>query len=203
MTLPGHIHRLEDVLGVAVYRVALDVPGIPEAPLAPEEVARRARFAIERDARRFATARAALRVLLAAETGTAAEDLVLVAGASGKPALARGPRFSLSRSGPIALVAVDACREVGVDVEQVRPVPDAEAIARRAFLAEERAELAEDRGGDAARAFLLAWTRKEAWLKALGVGLTLPGPPFDAARWTRAPLDVGPGAVASLVVARR
>jgi 4'-phosphopantetheinyl transferase len=123
-------------------------------------------------------ARVALRDLLAARAGAAPEELSFVAGAHGKPALA-GPHaglpFSLSHSGGLALVALGEARPVGVDLERPRPPERAAGVAERFFTAAE-ARAVRGRPGD----FLRIWTRKEALLKAVGTGLTVPLDSFEA-----------------------
>src|SRR5207253_10188751 len=97
----------------------------------------------------------------------------LAYGARGKPALADGDglRFNVAHSHGLALVAVARGRELGVDLERVRPLPAAEAIARRFFSARERAVLDALPLRRRLDAFLSLWTRKEAFLKATGGGL--------------------------------
>jgi 4'-phosphopantetheinyl transferase len=160
------------------------------------------------------------RQVLARELGVPASDLVinrtcaLCGGPHGKPALdasvhgAGAPQFSVSRSGPIHLVAV-AGSAVGVDVEVRREV-DALAIARRLFSPGEAAFLAGLPEPQAMEAFFDMWTRKEAVGKALGFGLSeevlaasvlRPGDRVDLPGygcWLLHDLDVGPGATASL-----
>ena len=100
-------------------------------------------------------------------------------GPFGKPFLKDLPHkhrcaFNMSHSEDVALIAmadVDA-GEIGVDVEMLRPMPDAPSLARQNFSASECAELAATKPDDQALAFLLGWTRKEACLKAIGSGLS-------------------------------
>ena len=89
----------------------------------------------------------------------------------GKPSFMGAPPFSFSRSGEIGLLAVDYGRETGVDVARVREIPEASDLAARHLSSVERARrLAEGAG---AEAFLRAWTRLAASLKALDFGLTI------------------------------
>jgi 4'-phosphopantetheinyl transferase len=97
----------------------------------------------------------------------------------GKPALVNVPRdrcpsFNLSHSGDLALLAVASGRDVGVDVEQVQPIADADAIAEHYFCARERDTLRQIDGEARMALFYTYWTRKEAILKATGDGLSLP-----------------------------
>jgi 4'-phosphopantetheinyl transferase len=148
-------------------------------------------------------ARAALRRLLADATGARPEALALEAGRDGKPRLPGGPRFSVSHAGDLALVALDPARELGVDLEPVRVVPEAADIAERWFAPEERA-LLRAAGADGGAAFARVWTRREAWLKGLGVGLdeAFAGRPVDLARWTLHDLVPAPGHAGALAIAR-
>lgn len=160
-----------------VYDVALDPSPAEEAcraaMLSRDERLRAERFRFARDRTRFVAGRAALRQILAGHGAGAAEDLAVVEGAWGKPALAhRSPlRFNVAHSGDRALVAVTREVEVGIDVERLRPLPDVDAIARRVCSAAERAALSELSAGRRDAAFLRAWVRKESCVKALGVGL--------------------------------
>jgi 4'-phosphopantetheinyl transferase len=145
------------------------------ATLAPDELARAARYRFERDRARFVVARATLRALLAAYTARPAASLGFETPGHGKPLLADPDpgqlRFNLSHSGAVALYAVASDREVGVDVERVDPraardvsriLAPAEATALEALPADQRLD-----------AFFACWTRKEAYLKARGLGLAL------------------------------
>src|SRR5204862_277059 len=101
-------------------------------------------FAFDRDVRRFVVARARLRQLLGERLGVSPASVDLARGAHGKPALARQGRdsdlrFNLSRSRDLAVYAFASGREVGIDVEAVRPMPDADAIVARWFSRREQA----------------------------------------------------------------
>lgn len=160
-----------------VHDVALDSSPAEEARraamLSRDERLRAERFRFARDRARFVAGRAALRQILAGHGAGSAEHLALVEGAWGKPALARRSplRFNVAHSGDRALVAVTREVEVGIDVERLRPVPDVDAIARRVCSAAERAALSGLPAEQRDAAFLRAWVRKEACVKALGVGL--------------------------------
>jgi len=133
------------------------------------------RDAIVRTAQVRAQTRAALLRILAHYTGMGAGELCIDVDSRGKPRLrhAGAPSFNLSHTRGLALVALSAERAVGIDVEQLRPLDDADALAQR-FLtpAESAAVLAVEPAGRGA-AFLRTWTRKEAVLKASGHGLTV------------------------------
>jgi 4'-phosphopantetheinyl transferase len=170
--LEGAASFLSTVAGIDVWRIDLDRTVAAAAELLDAaERARAARFVFERDRARFATGRAALRAILAAYLGAEPAALAFTIGPHGKPALPDGPPFSFSNSQGCGLCAVGQERPVGVDVERLREVPDAAGVARSAFTPEERAAWqAAGAGGGAA--FLRVWTRKEAALKALGLGLS-------------------------------
>ncbi len=133
-------------------------------------------------------------------------DLCFALGPHGKPTLlqegeATGDlHFNLSHSGGLALVAVTAGREVGVDVEVPRGRVDELAIAERVLGSEQARRLAALNSRARARAFLRAWVAHEAVVKCLGLGLATPlegSPPADL--WTAA-VDVGPRAAAAVAV---
>ena len=165
---------------VHVWRIPLDRPPEEVAScrslLSPEETRRSKAFHFEKDRRRYAVARGALRWILAGRLGTAPEALRFEVGPHGKPFLADGwgPGFNLSHCEDLALVAVAAAeRAVGVDVERVRPLQDLRSIEERYFSPEEREFLAAAVANRTGRAlvFLALWTRREAAAKALGLDL--------------------------------
>lgn len=152
--------------------------------------------------RRFIAARAGLRRILARYADAAPASLVLRTGEHGKPNLRGGPEFNLSHSGDLALCAVGGTRPVGVDVEELRPVPEALAIAER-HLGPEATRSLREGGPVLASIFLRHWTRREAYLKALGVGLAVEAPPaLDPDRWEVHELTPAAGYIGALVVAR-
>ncbi|MDF0487300.1 4'-phosphopantetheinyl transferase superfamily protein [Sphingomonas sp. H39-1-10] len=153
--------------------VAEDEVGRVLAMLDPAERARAARFAFARDRRRFIVRRARLRAVLADATGVAAERLVYTENAYGKPALVDGPKFSASHSHELWAVAVSD-RELGLDVEYRQPGIDWRDLAAGLFGAGERTALAALAEDDAARGFFDCWARKEAFVKAIGIGLSYP-----------------------------
>jgi 4'-phosphopantetheinyl transferase len=170
-TLDGVASALRPQAGVDLWRFDLDRPMAGAlALLSPDERARADRYAFARDRMRFVAGRAALRVVLGAYVEAPPEAIVFELGSHGKPRLPGGPPFSYSSSLGCGLCAVGGTRPLGVDVEELREVPDAAAIAESTFTLEERAAW-RAAGGDGCAAFLRVWARKEAVLKALGVGL--------------------------------
>jgi 4'-phosphopantetheinyl transferase len=133
---------------------------------------RASRFVSPSDARRYRIAHGALRTILGRHIGIEPRRIRFVFGAHGKPLLRDGgPRFSLSHSGALALVAVSADRDVGVDVEEVRAISAAGTLAQRFFSPEEARKIADQPRGDRDRQFMRSWTAMEAVLKAEGTGL--------------------------------
>jgi 4'-phosphopantetheinyl transferase len=133
---------------------------------------RASRFMRPADAVSYRTAHGALRAILAQHCGRSPGDLRFARGPHGKPALpGPGPHFSLSHSGPLAILAVCADHEVGADVEELRDVPEALAIARRLFGEREAQALARRQPKHRSLQFIRGWTALEAILKADGVGL--------------------------------
>lgn len=141
--------------------------------LSSDEQARADRFHFERDRRRYTIAHAATRVLLSAYTGIAPGDLRFVARARGKPVFETdsGLHFNLSHSGEMALLGVTSQAEIGVDIEHRRIISDRDAIARAYFAPEEYHALANLAADERDLAFFLCWTRKEAYVKAVGDGI--------------------------------
>lgn len=160
---------------IAVWTVALDgEPHDAELDALPaDERWRAAAIVVPAVRRRFVRARAALRGILARETGLAPHALAIDYGAHGKPRLPDRPglHFNLSHSGELAVIATTSIGEVGIDLEALRPRSDLLPVARRFFAAHE-ADAVEACDGEArSRAFLRLWTRKEAVLKATGRGI--------------------------------
>lgn len=144
--------------------------------LADDEGARAGRFAFENLRDSYTLARGSLRILLGRALGAAPESIRFRYGEKGKPTLAEPGRlrFNSSHSGGLALVALTLDCEIGVDIEQIRPLHDLQAVAARYFCAEEAAELMSLAEHQREAAFFRCWTRKEAYVKAIGDGLSAP-----------------------------
>jgi len=156
------------------------------ATLSADEIARGKRFAFEGLRRRHLASHVALRAILAQQTGLPAAALVFGAGPFGKPFLQAPAEcvFNMSHSDDVAVIAVapdaPAGTEIGVDVEVLRPMRDAIALAGRNFTAAEQRELLATPPELRDLAFMRGWTRKEACLKAIGSGLSIPPDAVDA-----------------------
>lgn len=154
--------------------------------LSEDELQRAERFRFERDRTRFILCRGTLRRVLGRYLNETPERVRLRATARGKPGLAEGHeegglRFNLSHSGGYALVGVARGQEIGVDLERVRPVPEADQIVQRFFSQQENAAYFALPPDKRPEAFFACWTRKEACLKATGEGFFLPPDRFDVA----------------------
>lgn len=185
-TAPGHLFLAENE--VHVWKVALDVPASDlehfQALLSGEEAQRAARFYFARDRHHWSVARASLRRLLGRYLNVAPQDFCFTNNAYGKPSITyptEGQRlhFNLSHSGDLALYAFAYDREVGVDVERIRANMDYKELATRYFSASECAALGALPENLQQEAFFLCWSRKEAYIKARGLGLSLPLDQFD------------------------
>jgi 4'-phosphopantetheinyl transferase len=181
LALPSH--------EVHLWRVDLQALGVEESRwkelLSSDELRRAARFHFARDRQHFVASRALLRTILASYLNLHPGRLNFSYSKKEKPSLepAQGSdiTFNVSHSGGIALMAFTRGREIGVDIEQVRPDADLEAIARRFFSTNEQNQLAALPANEKTEAFFRCWTRKEAYIKATGDGLSLPLSQFDVA----------------------
>ena len=166
--------------GVHVWTVYLNSTSPEEfsalrACLNEAEIARACRFHFERDQRHFSIARGWLRRLLSRYLHVPGEEIAFDYGARGKPGI-RSPatelRFNVSHSHGRALFAFAQGREVGIDVEAgARLGDDWRGLVRRVFSEREQAELLALPAGQQRAGFLNGWTRKEAYLKATGLGI--------------------------------
>jgi 4'-phosphopantetheinyl transferase len=180
-----------------VWSSALHVPeALAMECLSTQERERAAGFASAAPRRRYVAGRAILRGLLNRYTGIPARDIMFCYQSQGKPFLTtadNGPelRFNLSHSGELALFAFSRAQAVGIDLEYLRPVEDAELIARRTFsyIEYEQLMMVEDAHARL-RAFYSCWTRKEAFIKALGAGFSFPLDQFAVSVGTDKPARV-------------
>jgi 4'-phosphopantetheinyl transferase len=193
--------------------------------LSPDERKKAARFRFAKDKNQFVQARAALRFILGQYLNVTPQDLEFSYGHHGKPELANGHaanslRFNLSRRDGLALIAVTHGREIGVDVELVRADVPFFEIADVSFSAVESATLRSLPESLRAKGFYNCWTRKEAYVKARGEGLSFPLKQFDVSltpgdpakllrvgdddneidRWTLQQIPAGENYVAALAV---
>ena len=143
-----------------------------ETVLAPSERAAAARFVRPIDGRRYRAAHFALRMVLGQSGAGPPASLRFEHNARGKPRLAKSPiRFNLSHSGRWAAVAVSRDADVGVDIEGIRELDDLEGVARLVFHDDEIRNLLDLPAGRRGLAFFDCWTRREAYLKGLGLGV--------------------------------
>lgn len=193
--------------------------------LSREEQERSTRFLFPHLKRNFIVDHARLRLILGAYAGRAPETLAFAVNEYGKPELADGAgslRFNLSHTHGRSVVAVCLDSPVGIDVEAVRPIDDWEGIAQSHFSAREIAALHASAESDRQHAFFRCWTRKEAFLKAHGFGLSIPldsfavslaretapallectWDPQETSRWSFFSLDLGEEFAGALAIPR-
>ena len=212
---------------IHVWRVDLgqpeDVMQKLRGTLEDDEIRRADRFHFEKDRRAFVVSRGFLRQVLGRYLATNPEALRFSYGPYGKPALDgeykdSALRFNMSHSRGVGLVAVSEGKELGVDVEHIRADFATEEIARRFFSPREVAAFNALPPELRVNAFFRCWTRKEAYIKAIGLGLSQPLDGFDvtlapdespvllrtdrddASRWSVSDIDVGSDYAAALVV---
>jgi 4'-phosphopantetheinyl transferase len=172
---------------IEIWPLDLDDPalnaGALEQLLSPDERERAGRLRAPNLARRFIVCRAALRQVLGRSLDCDPPGVAIRYSATGKPELAdpphRGLHFNVTHSQQVAIIAVSRDRPIGVDVERIRPDFATEEIAGRFFSAAERAALARLAAVEQPLAFFRCWTRKEAFIKATGAGLSFPLDEFD------------------------
>jgi 4'-phosphopantetheinyl transferase len=165
---------------VHVWTVPLDQPpGVCEwlrRALSDDEDVRAEKYVFERDRRRFVVCRGAVRVVLGACLDLPPGRVVFAYGDKGKPAIAgrTGVEFNVSHAGSIGVLAVARHGVVGVDVECLDRRIDHESLAGRFFSPDEAADLLSTPPEARRQAFFNGWTRKEAYIKAIGDGLSCP-----------------------------
>ncbi len=216
-----------DVWGVSLRQPVFGVRGL-QAVLSTSERRRAVRFRFERHSQDFIVARGALRVILGSYLSTRPEHLHFRYNRWGKPSVGskfgKPPvRFSVSRSGNLSLVAVSFGNEIGVDLERVREDVECDKVAETCFSPSESKVLRELPASLRRRAFFNCWTRKEAYVKGLGKGVSVPltkfdvslapgedinllnveWDPADTSRWRLGELQLGSEYVGALAVKRR
>lgn len=225
---------------VDIWRVSLDPSPDSvkrmESTLSADEIERASRFHFQKDRDNFIAAHGSLRQIIARYLHCEPYQLRFSTNEYGKPFLTRSNEFSrlansatkvanelefnLSHSGNCALIAVTLEHKVGIDVERIREDKELESIAKRYFSQSEVSELMALSSEQRALGFFHCWTRKEAYIKAHGLGLSLPLDSFDvslapnkptilratrpdpkeAIRWTLLSLDVHSDYAGALVV---
>ncbi len=214
---------------VHIWRVALDRRAAHLQQfmhlLSADEQERAARLYLERDRRRFIVGRGVLRTILGRYLGIEPHQVQFSYKPHGKPYLTASPgqmalQFNAAHSHELALYAFAWGCQVGIDVEYVHLVPDAEEIAARFFSVRENAALRLLPEEQRQMGFFYCWTRKEAYIKAIGDGLSYPldrfdvslggeeglqsldidGDPGESGRWSLQAFIPAPGYVAALAV---
>ena len=162
---------------VHLWRAELDRDVQPFASiLSADETLRAERFYFEQHRQRFIVGRGILRNILSRYLAIEPAQLQFEYGSRGKPELSQvfsGAKlqFNLSHSQGLALYGFTCDRRIGVDLEYLRPVPDAQKIAQRFFSDSESASISALPPSEQQKAFYRGWTGKEAYLKATGEGL--------------------------------
>jgi len=224
MTWSPHPDSLDvGPLQADIWRIALDLSPATvkrlESSLSVDERERAARFRVPGGRERYIVAHGCMRQILARYLNSDPKQLCFSTNEYGKPALEDNKlEFNLSHSGDFALVAVTRGAKIGVDVERIRPDVEFIKIASRFFSPREVNELMALPPQSHQTAFFNCWSRKEAYIKAQGFGLSLPldsfdvsldGPailratrpdPTEAARWTLLDLQVEAGYTAAVAV---
>lgn len=175
---------------VQIWQIHLEVP--PDtleeyfACLSKEEKSRANRFRFADDQRRFIVSRGALRHILAYQLHQSPDQIDFCYGEYGKPFIGKLPsaqrnslcqterdfHFNLTHSGELALCALGYQRKVGIDIEGIKPIKRLESLIDRCLSDREKAQVRAQSADHQPRAFLQTWTCKEAYLKAIGLGLT-------------------------------
>jgi Phosphopantetheinyl transferase len=191
--------------------------------LATDEQTRASRFHFDRHRTQFVAARGWLRSILGSYLNIRPDELNFTYSSYGKPSLqdltSTQLRFNVAHSGDFALYAFVLGHDIGVDVELIKSEFARETIAKQFFCANEVAALLAFPEGERPHAFFDCWTRKEAFIKAQGIGLSLPLDEFEvslkhdepallhanwdsaeATRWLLMKIDVAPGYAATLAV---
>jgi 4'-phosphopantetheinyl transferase len=145
-----------------------------ERVLSAEEIDRAARFKFAELRRRYTIAHLLLRVVLSSHAKSSPSELIFRAGSHGKPHLVDGPAFNMAHSESTLLIGVADGGRLGVDVERLRDFDSIDALVEKNFSAAECVEWRAAAPEERTDMFLRAWTRKEAFIKAIGKGLSVP-----------------------------
>jgi len=147
-----------------------------EHVLSTDEIEFASRFRFDHLRNSFVIRRGALRHLLGRYEKTDPANIQFNRGPKGKPELkpATGLQFNVSHSGGMAAIALCTHCQIGIDLEKIRPLPEMEDIANRVFCSEEVTEIMSMPQCEQMHAFFRCWTRKEAYVKAIGDGLFAP-----------------------------
>ncbi|HTW63527.1 MAG TPA: 4'-phosphopantetheinyl transferase superfamily protein [Bryobacteraceae bacterium] len=176
------LNAREVQLWAARLEASDDTLGRISAWLSSDETDRAARFRFEKHRRAFVLGRGVLRALAANYLQIDPAEVRFIYGPKGKPTLAGSGcplRFNVSNSGDVAVYGFTLDCEIGVDVEHRRRPVEIENIARRFFAPGEVAELMSLPEDDRHQGFFNCWTRKEAYIKAVGDGLSVPLDSFE------------------------
>ena len=202
---------------VDLWRVALDVEPDCQAALgdllSSQETQQARRFQFERDRRRYLVSHAALRTILSQYLNCDPHAVHYQVSSYGKPSLKGRTdlHFNLAHSHELALIAVTMLGEIGVDIEYIRGLDGIDQLARVCFSEQEYQQFRALPDHEGMHAFFHCWARKEAYIKALGQGLshplqrfsvtvlptqpsrlvTIDGSADEAAKWTLQSVDVG------------
>jgi len=173
-------------------QVGEDVSAAFEQVLARDERQRAAQFRVAQARESFVVTRAVLRILLGRYLGAGAGAVRLQYGAFAKPAIAPDSslRFNVTHSGDNAAIALTIGCEIGIDLDGLRPLPELEQIATRFFCPDDAAEILSQPPEQRERAFFTCWTRKEAYIKATGAGLSMPLTSFRVVQKPDGPGDL-------------
>lgn len=193
--------------------------------LSIDEISKANKFFFEGDRTKYMITRLTVREILGSYLEVEPEELVFAYNQYGKPYLAKqgheeSLNFNISHAGNLSLLAITKDRRIGVDLEPLRDEASMETIAKRFFAPAEVTQLLSFPDDLRQKAFFTCWTRKEAFVKAQGKGLSIPLDQFEVAfgpneiprliktsidggetdRWSIFHLDPGPGYVGALVV---
>ena len=181
---------------IHLWTASLDAPDVciaaMRALLSDDELDRAGRFHFEKDRTAFVLSRGFLRTILGRYLGG---EVRFVYGSHGKPALdPAGPCFNLSHTGALVILGLTLESEIGVDVERIRSIENRDAIAERYFSPSEYGQALSD------EVFFQCWTRKEAYIKAVGGGLSIPLKSINTDGWSMIDLRPRDGYVAAVAV---